>query len=130
MRRTPRREESGVAVVDFVLVAAVLVPLVLGLIQLGLVLHVRNTLTSAASEGARVAAAYDRGPVDAEARVRSRLSGVLGGDLGTSISVSPTTVAGAQAWSVEVSATVPPLGIGSVGIPVSGNARAIEEVLP
>ena len=37
------------------------VPLVLGVIQLGLVLHVRNTLTAAASEGVRYAAIIDLG---------------------------------------------------------------------
>ena len=125
-----RRDESGVAVVDFVLVAAVLVPLVLGLIQLALVLHVRNTVTAAAAEGARVAAAYDRGPADAEARVRARLAGVLGGDVARGIEVRATSVGGAPAWSVEVAAVVPPLGVGTVGVPVTGRARALEEALP
>ena len=52
-----RHDEGGAAVVDFVLVLVVLVPLVLGIVQLALVLHVRNTLASAAAEGARAAAA-------------------------------------------------------------------------
>ena len=55
-----RRDERGAAVVDFVLVSMVLVPLVLGLIQVGLVLHVRNTLAAAATEGARYGATIDR----------------------------------------------------------------------
>ncbi len=38
-------------IVDFVLVIMVLVPLVLGLIQVGLVLNVHNTLAAAATEG-------------------------------------------------------------------------------
>ena len=49
-----RRDERGAAVVDFVLVLVVLVPLVLGILQVALVLHVRNTLAAAAAEGARV----------------------------------------------------------------------------
>ena len=40
--------DQGSAVVDFVLVMMILVPLFLGIIQLGLVLHVRNTLVAAA----------------------------------------------------------------------------------
>ena len=40
--------------VDFVLVSMVLVPLVLGLIQVGLVMHVRNTLAAAAKAGFKV----------------------------------------------------------------------------
>ena len=55
---TPRARtgERGAAVVDFVLVLLVLLPLVIGILQLALVLHVRNTLASAAAEGARHAA--------------------------------------------------------------------------
>ena len=68
-----RRAERGAAVVDFVLVLVVLVPLFLGILQVALVLLVRNTLTSAASEGARYAATLDRGPADgAAADPRSR----------------------------------------------------------
>ena len=56
------------------LVLLVVVPLFLGIFQVGLVLHVRNTLTSAASEGARYAATVDR-PVDAgAARAREQIS--------------------------------------------------------
>jgi len=57
--------ERGAAVVDFVLVLVVLVPLVLGILQVALVMQVRNTLAAVASEGARVAATADRGPAEA-----------------------------------------------------------------
>ena len=79
MRPTsPRRsDERGAAVVDFVLVLVVLVPLFLGILQVALVLHVRNTLTAAASEGARYAAAADR-PLEAgAARTREQIAGAL-----------------------------------------------------
>ena len=49
MVRRARDEERGAAVVDFVLVLLVLLPLVIGIFQLALVLHVRNTLASAAA---------------------------------------------------------------------------------
>ena len=51
----------------------VLVPLVLGLIQVGLVLHVRNTLAAAATEGARYGANIDRTPADGAARTREQV---------------------------------------------------------
>ena len=38
------RRERGAAVVDFVLVLVVLTPLVLGILQVALVMQVRNTL--------------------------------------------------------------------------------------
>ena len=54
-RSTPRsRDERGSAVVDFVLVSMLVVPLFLGILQVGLYLYVRNTVTAAASEGAHL----------------------------------------------------------------------------
>ena len=58
------RKERGAAVVDFVLIMVLLIPIVLGVLQVGLVMHVRNTLAAAASEGARSAAAIDADPAD------------------------------------------------------------------
>ena len=52
-------KDAGSAVVDFVLVSLILVPLFAGILQLGLALYVRNTLAACAQEGARYAAAED-----------------------------------------------------------------------
>jgi Flp pilus assembly protein TadG len=65
-RRRGRRD-AGSAIVEFVLVSTLLLFLFLGIIQLGLVLHVRNTLVANAAEGARHGAnlnvdAADGGP--------------------------------------------------------------------
>jgi len=60
-----------------VLVLVVLVPVFLGILQLALVLLVRNTLAAAASEGARYAATLDRSPADGAARTRSQIDGAL-----------------------------------------------------
>ena len=61
------------------LVCVVLVPLFLGIIQVGLVLHVRNTLAAAASEGARYAATVDRPADGGAARTREQIGGALAG---------------------------------------------------
>ena len=50
--RARHGSERGAAVVDIVLVLVVLVPVVLGILQVALVLFVRNTMASAAAEGA------------------------------------------------------------------------------
>ncbi len=71
--------QRGAAVVDFVLVLVVLVPVFLGVLQVALVLFVRNTVTAAASEGARYAATLGRDPADGAARTRSQISGALAG---------------------------------------------------
>ena len=71
MTRRARADERGAAVVDFVLVLLVLLPLVLGILQLALVLHVRNTLASAAAEGARHAAVAGSSAPPGRRRCRS-----------------------------------------------------------
>ncbi len=131
-RRRARRpgDERGAAVVDFVLALVVLLPLVLGLLQLGLVLHVRNTLAAAASEGARYAATYDHEAADGAARTRSQVAGVLAARFTQDVSVSPATVAGAPGWVVEVRAEVPPLGLAGPAVAVAVRGSAVEEVLP
>src|SRR5262245_33021657 len=73
------RQQRGSAVVDFVLVLVVLVPLVLGILQLALVLHVRNTLAAATSEGARYGAELGHTPAEGAGRTRSQIAGSLSG---------------------------------------------------
>ena len=79
MTRGPRPGQRGSAVVDFVLVVVVLAPLVAGLMQVALVLHVRATLAAAASDGARYAATADRGPADGVARTRAQIDDAIAG---------------------------------------------------
>ena len=54
-----RGGDAGAAPVDFVLLAGLLTAMFLGLLQLGVALHVRNVLASAAAEGARYGANED-----------------------------------------------------------------------
>jgi Flp pilus assembly protein TadG len=124
------RTERGAAVVDFVLVVMVVVPLFLGILQVALVLHVRNTLTAAASEGARYAATVDR-PVDAGAvRTRQQISGALAARFARDVTARPASVRGAPGVEVEVIAEVPPLGIWGPGIRLDVTGHAVEEVAP
>ncbi len=122
-----QRSDSGAAVVDFVLVTAVVVPLVLGVIQVGLVLHVRNTLTAAASEGARLAATADHGPADGAARTRETVAEVLSGRYAQQVTVGQTAVGGSAGIVVRVEAQVPALGLFGPSVAVSVEGHAIEE---
>jgi Flp pilus assembly protein TadG len=125
-----RDEGRGAAVVDFVLVVVVLVPLFLGIMQVALVLHVRNTLTAAASEGARYAATADR-PVDAGAeRTRSQISGALAERFARGVSAGPATVDGAAGVEVDVTADVPALGLWGPAVRLHVSGHAVEEVAP
>lgn len=49
-------DDTGSAVVDFVLVGTLLLFLFLGIVQIGLILHMRNVVTANAAEAARYAA--------------------------------------------------------------------------
>lgn len=122
-----RKGERGSAVVDFVLVLVVLVPLFLGILQLALVLHVRNTLTAAASEGARYAATADRSPADGAARTREQIRGVLAERFAGEVSSGPTVIDGAAAVEVVVRAEVPALGLWGPAVSLEVTGHAIEE---
>jgi Flp pilus assembly protein TadG len=125
-----RRTDRGAAVVDFVLVLVVLVPLFLGILQVGLVLHVRNTLTSAASEGARYAARVDRGLEDGRARAREQVAGALTGDLRPDVTARDTTIQGQPGVEVRVAADVPALGVWGPAVHLDVTGHAVEETLP
>jgi Flp pilus assembly protein TadG len=129
-RRAGPRGQRGAAVVDIVLVMVVLVPVVLGILQVGLVLFVRNTLASAASEGARVAATADRGPADGAALTRSQIDGAVAGRFAQGVSAREVTIDGQAGVEVTVHATVPALGLGGPGIEIEVAGHAVEEPPP
>ena len=121
------RDERGAAVVDFVLVSVLVVPLFLGVLQVGLFLYVRNTVTAAASEGAHYAAVLNREPGDGEARARELVDGVVSDGLVDSIEAQATEVSGQPGVVVVVKAHMPPLGLWGPGIDFSVEGHAIKE---
>jgi Flp pilus assembly protein TadG len=123
----PRRTDRGAAVVDFVLVVLVLVPLFLGILQVALVLHVRNTLVAAASEGARYAATVDRPPEAGASRTREQISRALAGRFARRVQARATLVHGAPGVEVDVTADVPPLGIWGPAVRLRVSGHAVEE---
>ncbi len=129
-RLLARRGERGAATVDFVLVVVVVVPLFLGILQVGIVLHVRNTLTSAASEGARHGARFDREPGDGAARAREVVSDAVSGRFARDVTARRTTLQGTPAVTVEVRGEVPALGLFGPSWPVRVSGHAVEEVAP
>jgi hypothetical protein len=123
-------QEHGAAVVDFVLVSLVLVPLVLGLIQVALVLHVRNTLTAAATEGARYAATVDRRPQDGVARTREQIAGAIADRFAGQVSARDVEVGGVPAVEVRVHASVPALGLWGPAVELDVAGHAVREAVP
>jgi Flp pilus assembly protein TadG len=121
------RDETGSAIVEFTLVGVLLTILTLGVIQLGLALHVRNTVLDAAAEGARFGALADNAPADGVARTRDLIAEAIGADYATDVSVGTGEWMGHPAVTITVRTTLPVVGLLGVGgaLEVSGHA-AIE----
>jgi Flp pilus assembly protein TadG len=114
-------------VVDFVLVLLVLIPLVIGILQLALVLHVRNTLASAAAEGARHAAVAGSSAPAGRAKIDELVDGALSEEFVRSVTVRPAEVGGAPGYEAVVEADIGLLGLkalGGVQVRVAGHAIA------
>jgi Flp pilus assembly protein TadG len=124
------RGERGAAVVDFVLVVVVLVPLFLAIMQVALVLHVRNSLVAAASEGARYAATVDRSPADGAQRTRELIEASLADRFADDVAAEQTQVDGYPGVVVYVSAKVPTLGLWGPAVTLNVSGHAVEEQLP
>lgn len=124
------RDDLGSAVVDFVLVMTLLVPLVLGIAQVGLVLHVRNTLSSAASEGARAASPLGATPEDGAARTRAIIRTALADRHAGNVSATWTTVGGVAGSEVVVRTHVPALGLFGPSVSLTVRGHAVREVAP
>jgi Flp pilus assembly protein TadG len=116
--------------VDFVLVLVVLLPVFLGILQVGLVLMVRNTLASAAAEGARHAATLDGTTADAVARTREQIDDALAGRYAEDIDVETVLVGGRPTVRVTVHVVVPALGLGGPAVELDVSGHAVKEQVP
>lgn len=108
----------------------VLVPLVLGIAQVGLVLHVRNTLTAAASDGARSAATLGATPADGVERAQTLIRGGLADRYADDVTATVTSLGGVPATEVVVRARVPALGILGPSVELTVEGHAVQEVAP
>lgn len=103
--------ERGSAVVDFVLVGSLLTLFFLAIIQLTLVLHVRNTLIDAAASGARYGTLADRNAADAEERTRNLIKTALNAGFAEHVSTSEVTYQGLRSLEVTVRSPMPVIGL-------------------
>jgi len=103
--------ERGSAIVDFVLVGALLTLFFMSIVQLMLVLHVRNTLVDAASSGARYGALSDRTSLDARARTAELIGAALSGDFARDVTSTEITIDGIRTLEVTVRAPLPVVGL-------------------
>jgi len=122
-----RDGERGAAVVEFTLVSVLLVFLFLLVMQVGLVLHARNVLVSAAQDGARFAANADRTAEDGVARTRESVAGSLGAELAGQMVITPLPAGdtgGLPVVGIRVSGPLPFVfaPVGPLRITVEGHA--------
>lgn len=103
--------ERGSAVVDFVMVGGLLTMFFLAIIQLTLILHVRNTLIDAAASGARYGTLADRGAADAEERAGALVGMALNAEFAEDISTSEVTFQGLRTLEVTIKAPMPVIGL-------------------
>ena len=102
--------ERGAAVVDFVLIGALLTVFFLAIVQLTLVLHVRNTLIDAAASGARYGTLADRNSGDARDRTVQLIKAALNPDFARDVATSESTYQGIRTLEVTVRAPLPVIG--------------------
>ena len=93
------------------MVSGLVVLLFTAVLQLGLVLHVRNTLISCASEGARLGARADAAPGMGAARARELIGASLSERYADDVSVGTGVVGGVQVVEVRVRAPFPVIGL-------------------
>ncbi|WP_307275022.1 TadE family protein [Arthrobacter sp. W4I7] len=96
---------------DFVLVGSLLTVFFLAIIQLTLVLHVRNTLIDAAASGARYGTLADRDAADARDRTGSLIQTALNAGFAEQVSTSEVTYQGLRTLEVTVRAPMPVIGL-------------------
>lgn len=97
--------------VDFVLVGSLLTLFFLAIIQLTLVLHVRNTLIDAAASGARYGTLADRSAADARDRTAQLISVALSPGFANEVSTTETIYQGIATLEVTVRAPLPVIGL-------------------
>jgi len=130
MPSSPSREaeaphERGSAVVEFVLVGALVVLVGLAVLQLTLAVHMRNTLTSSAYEGARLAAQADRTLADGAARAENMAAEAMAG-VDADATASIVVAGDAEVVVVEIRAPLPVIGLWGPGS-LRVDARALLE---
>jgi len=115
--------DRGSAVVDVVLVGALMTLLVASVLPLALALHVRATLVDCAAEGARYGALADRTPADGADRAAELARMSLSDAYARDVTARRADLDGLAVVEVEVTAPLPVLGLlGPSSLTVRGHA--------
>jgi len=117
LQRGSRHHRLGAAVVEFAVVAPVMIMLTMGMMEVGRMVMVKQLMVSASREGARLGSLPGIGEAEVVARVQKELEAV--GVNGVSVSVIPPNLATAPSGTpVTVTASVPTSQISWVNTPM------------
>ena len=111
------------------MVTVLLTLLTVSVLQLGLALHVRNTVTDAAAEGARYAALADNGLAEGVERTRQLIATAIGPQYAEDVSASYGTYLGHSSTEIRVVTTLPVIGLLGLDNALEVNAHAAVETL-
>ncbi|MGI8628400.1 MAG: TadE/TadG family type IV pilus assembly protein [Geodermatophilaceae bacterium] len=125
------RGEDGAAVVEFVLISALVMGLLLAVLQVAVYVHVRNVVAASAQEGARYAANADVDSGAGAGRTLEIVRSSLGGSTADGLqcgSAEELDSSGLVLVVVQCTGAVPAL-FGALGdlLPVNATGRAIKE---
>jgi len=109
------------------MLAGLLSLLFLAVFQLGLALHIRNTLIACASEGARFEARADARPHEGEARARQLISTSLSARYAENVTSETLMVDGIMVVQLHIEAPLPIIGPLGPDRLLSVKARAFSE---
>jgi hypothetical protein len=117
-------DDRGSAVAEFVMVGALRTVLTLSVLQLGLALHIRNSVQDAAAEGARFGALADNRPADGVERTRQLIALAIGDDYAQNVTETQGDWMGHPAVTITVRTRLPLIGLVGIDgvLEVSGHA--------
>ncbi|GAA1120362.1 TadE/TadG family type IV pilus assembly protein [Nesterenkonia jeotgali] len=121
-------DDRGAATAEFAMVSALLVLLSFALLQLTLMIHVRNTLIDAASTGARFGVLEDRTAEDGVQRTQALIESSISARYAEAVGYEYVAQAEGQTLRITVQAQVPVLGLfpGVGQLEVTGSAYDFE----
>ena len=120
-------DESGSAVVDFVMVGALVIVVFVALLQVALGDYARNVLTDAAGDGARRAALVGGTEAEARRRVQTLSDAALRRGYVDTVTVSRVPSGDLTIVQVTVKAPFPVLGLLGPGGTLTVTGRAVDE---
>nr|WP_243858964.1 TadE/TadG family type IV pilus assembly protein [Actinomyces sp. ZJ308] len=125
--RLGTRGESGSAVVDFVMVGALVIIVFVALLQVALGVYARNVLTDAAGDGARRAALVGGTEAEARQRVQVLSDAALRRGYVDTVTVSRVPSGDLTIVEVTVKAPFPVLGLFGPGGTLTATGHAVDE---